>query len=71
MLSCRICDSKSVSVAGGGGSRNSVFRCRNPRCRVEYVEVLSITTALAGLPRKALAGKVPVVRRADDYLDLE
>lgn len=71
MLCCRECNSEDLSVAGGGSGRTFVVRCRNPRCRAEYVTELSIARALAGLPRKTTSVRQPVARRADEYLDLE
>jgi hypothetical protein len=58
-------------VAGADGSRNFVFRCRNPRCRAEYLMELSIAGALAALPRRMPPEKRPALGRVEDSPDGE
>jgi len=71
VLSCRVCHSRSIEVAGAEGSRNFVIRCLNPRCRAEYLMKLSIAGALAALPRRNPPEKRPAIGRVENSPDWE
>ena len=70
MARCRECRSYNVKVTATSSRKSFVYQCVNPRCRISYVQTLSIgrdlSAALSSVQTKRYAARSLAEREKGD-----